>query len=77
MSEEPPIEDLLRELAQQVLGTLVRRHGKFDSCEDAVQEALLVASTQWADKGVPDNPRSWLYPFLTNRPAIPREYHLM
>ena len=35
------IEDLLRELAPQVLGALVRRHGQFDACEDAVQEALL------------------------------------
>ncbi len=53
-------EDLLRELAPQVLGTLVRRHGQFDACEDAVQEALLVAATQWPTQGVPDRPRSWL-----------------
>jgi len=38
------MERLLRELAPQVLGTLVRRHGQFDACEDAVQEALLAAS---------------------------------
>jgi predicted RNA polymerase sigma factor len=38
------IEDLLRELAPQVLGSLVRRHGQFDACEDAVQEALLAAT---------------------------------
>ena len=44
------IEDLLRELAPQVLGTLVRRHGQFDACEDAVQEALLAAAQQWADR---------------------------
>jgi len=60
LREEPGIEDLLRELAPQVLGTLVRRHGQFDACEDAVQEALLAASVQWIEKGVPDNPRSWL-----------------
>jgi predicted RNA polymerase sigma factor len=34
------VEGLLRELAPQVLGALVRRHGRFDACEDAVQEAL-------------------------------------
>jgi RNA polymerase sigma factor (sigma-70 family) len=39
---------------------LVRRHGQFEACEDAVQEALLAASQQWPAKGVPDNPRSWL-----------------
>lgn len=40
-------EELLRTLAPQVLGTLVRRHGAFDACEDAVQEALLAAAVQW------------------------------
>jgi predicted RNA polymerase sigma factor len=54
------IGDLLRELAPQVLGTLVRRYGQFDACEDAVQEALLAAALQWPTDGVPDRPRSWL-----------------
>jgi RNA polymerase sigma factor (sigma-70 family) len=54
------IEDLLRELAPQVLGVLVRRHGQFDACEDAVQEALLAATVQWPGQGVPERPRSWL-----------------
>jgi RNA polymerase sigma factor (sigma-70 family) len=61
------VEDLLRELAPQVLGTLVRRHGQFDACEDAVQEALLAAALQWAAKGVPDNPRSWLLTVASRR----------
>ncbi len=60
MSGTPRVEDLLRELAPQVLGTLVRRHGQFDACEDAVQEALLAAAMQWPAEGVPDRPRSWL-----------------
>jgi len=54
------IEDLLRELTPQVLGTLVRRYGRFEGCEDAVQEAVLAASLQWPTEGVPDNPRGWL-----------------
>src|SRR5260370_439250 len=56
------VEELLRELAPQVLGTLVRRygHGQFAACEDAVQEALLAAALQWPTEGVPDRPRSWL-----------------
>jgi RNA polymerase sigma factor (sigma-70 family) len=58
--ESPRVEDQLRELAPQVLGTLVRRHGQFDACEDAVQEALLAASRQWSEVGVPESPRSWL-----------------
>jgi RNA polymerase sigma factor (sigma-70 family) len=53
-------EDLLRELAPQVLGTLVRRRGQFEACEDAVQEALLAAVVQWPEKGLPERPRSWL-----------------
>jgi RNA polymerase sigma factor (sigma-70 family) len=54
------IEDLLRELAPQVLGTLVRRYGDFDTCEDAVQEALLAAARQWPAEGTPANPKGWL-----------------
>ncbi|MFI7189858.1 RNA polymerase sigma factor [Nocardia nova] len=51
---------LLREVAPVVLGILVRRYGDFDAAEDAVQEAMLAAVTQWPDKGYPDNPRAWL-----------------
>ncbi|MGV9323757.1 RNA polymerase sigma factor [Streptosporangium sandarakinum] len=63
----PPIEDLLRELAPQVLGTLIRRHGRFEECEDAVQEALLAATVQWPAEGVPDNPRGWLVTVASRR----------
>ncbi|MFF4894658.1 RNA polymerase sigma factor [Micromonospora chersina] len=61
------IEDLLRALAPQVLGVLVRRHGQFYACEDAVQEALLAAATQWPTQGLPDHPRSWLVTVATRR----------
>lgn len=54
------VEDLLRELAPQVLGALVRRYSHFDIAEDAVQEALLVAAQQWPGQGVPEDPRPWL-----------------
>jgi RNA polymerase sigma factor (sigma-70 family) len=54
------IEDLLREFAPQVLAALVRRHGQFDACEDAVQEALLAAALQWPGQGIPRRPRAWL-----------------
>ena len=63
----PRIEDLLRELAPQVLGTLMRRHEHLDACEDAVQEALLAAALHWAEKGLPENPRSWLVTVASRR----------
>jgi len=56
------IDDLLRRLAPQVLGVLVRRYGHFDTAEDAVQEALLAAAIQWQRDRVPDNPRAWRSP---------------
>jgi predicted RNA polymerase sigma factor len=37
----------VRRLVPDVLGALARRHGHFDACEDAVQEALLAAAAQW------------------------------
>jgi RNA polymerase sigma factor (sigma-70 family) len=60
MSEVPRSEELWRALAPQVLGALVRRYGHFESCEDAVQEALVAASRQWPEDGVPEEPRTWL-----------------
>jgi RNA polymerase sigma factor (sigma-70 family) len=61
------VEDLLRELAPQVLGALVRRYGHFDTAEDATQEALLAAATQWPAEGVPDHPRGWLVRVASRR----------
>jgi RNA polymerase sigma factor (sigma-70 family) len=60
VTDDRSVEDLLRDLAPQVLGALVRRHGQFDACEDAVQEALLAAAVQWPRDGVPRHPRPWL-----------------
>jgi RNA polymerase sigma factor (sigma-70 family) len=67
MSTDPRIEHVLRELAPKVLGTLVRKHGQFDACEDAVQEALLAAALQWTTDGLPDSPRSWLTTVASRR----------
>jgi RNA polymerase sigma factor (sigma-70 family) len=61
------VEELLRELAPRVLGVLVRRHGAFDTCEDAVQEALLAAATTWPTGGLPTNPTGWLITTASRR----------
>jgi len=67
VSTDTRAEDLLRELAPQVLGVLVRRYGLFDACEDAVQEALLAAARQWPENGIPANPRGWLITVASRR----------
>ncbi|MFE0106081.1 RNA polymerase sigma factor [Streptomyces sp. NPDC059009] len=67
MSSTARVEDLLRPLAPQVLGALVRRYGHFGAAEDAVQEALLAAVRQWPGEGVPDNPRGWLIRVASRR----------
>ena len=61
------VEDLLRQFAPQVLGSLVRRYGHFDLAEDAVQEALLAAALQWPEQGIPENPRGWLITVAVRR----------
>jgi len=50
-------EHLLRDLAPQVLGVVIRRFRDFAAAEDAVQEALIAAALQWPREGIPDNPR--------------------
>jgi RNA polymerase sigma factor (sigma-70 family) len=62
-------ERLLRELAPQVLGAVIRRFRDFGASEDAVQEALIAAAAQWPREGVPDDPRAWLYQVASRRIA--------
>jgi len=59
LSNAQPAE-LLRELAPQVLGAVMRRFRDFTIAEDAVQEALIAAAKQWPRDGLPENPRAWL-----------------
>ena len=60
------VEGLLRELAPQVLGAVVRRYGHFDTAEDAAQEAMIAAAASWPD-GLPDNPKAWLVTVAARR----------
>ena len=58
---------LLRELAPQVLGVMVRRFRDFGAAEDAVQEALLAAALKWPEAGLPESPRAWLIQVAARR----------
>jgi RNA polymerase sigma factor (sigma-70 family) len=60
-------EHLLRDLAPQVLGAVIRRYRDFSSAEDAVQEALLAASLQWPREGLPESPKAWLIQVASRR----------
>jgi RNA polymerase sigma factor (sigma-70 family) len=60
-------EDVWRREAPHVLGALVRRYGDFDACEDALQEAMVAATTQWERDGVPEQPRGWLVRVASRR----------
>ena len=64
---EIDVENLLRQLAPQALGAVVRRYGHFDVAEDAVQEAMLAAATQWPSEGLPHNPKGWLITVAARR----------
>ena len=72
MADHPydvPFEHLLRELAPQVLGAVARRFRDFSSAEDAVQEAMIAAFTQWPQEGIPENPRGWMIQVACRRMA--------
>jgi RNA polymerase sigma factor (sigma-70 family) len=64
---EESIDALLRRLTPRVLGAVVRRYGHFDTCEDAVQEALIAAAGQWPTDGVPHRPHAWLIQVASRR----------
>lgn len=60
-------ERLLRNLAPQTLGAVIRRFRDFTAAEDAVQEALIAAALQWPRQGVPHNPKAWLIHVASRR----------
>ena len=54
------VDDVYRDESRRVLATLIRLLGDFDLAEDALHDAFAAAVDQWAQDGVPDNPRTWL-----------------
>jgi RNA polymerase sigma factor (sigma-70 family) len=61
------IEGLLRDAAPRALAVVARRSGDFADTEDAVQEAMLEASSQWLARGVPESPVGWLVHVASRR----------
>lgn len=66
-ADQAELEATLRAAAPRVLAALTRRHGDFDQCEDAAQEALLEASVQWRQHGIPAQPAGWLITVANRR----------
>jgi RNA polymerase sigma-70 factor, ECF subfamily len=54
-----------------VLARLIRILGDFDLAEDALQDALVAATSDWPARGVPANPAGWLVT-TARRKAIDR-----
>jgi RNA polymerase sigma-70 factor (ECF subfamily) len=54
------VDTIYRSESRQVLATLIRLLGDFETAEEALHEAFAVAVEQWARDGVPVNPRAWL-----------------
>src|ERR1700682_2950233 len=54
------VDAVYRSESRQVLATLIRLLGDFETAEEALHDAFAVAVEQWARDGVPSNPRAWL-----------------
>ena len=54
------VDAIYRAESRQVLATLIRLLGDFETAEEALHDAFAVAVEQWARDGVPANPRAWL-----------------
>src|SRR3989442_13482041 len=54
------VDAVYRSESRQVLATLIRLLGDFETAEEALHDAFTVAVEQWARDGVPANPRAWL-----------------
>ncbi|NLA36319.1 MAG: sigma-70 family RNA polymerase sigma factor, partial [Actinobacteria bacterium] len=61
------IDDELRRWRPAVLGALLRRHRDLERCEDAVQEACVVAVERWTRDGLPERPDAWLLTVANRR----------
>ena len=54
------IEAIYQAESRRVFASLVRLLRDFDLAEESLHEAFATAVTQWAESGIPKNPRAWL-----------------
>jgi RNA polymerase sigma-70 factor, ECF subfamily len=54
------VDAVYRSDSRRVFATLIRLLGDFDLAEEALHDAFAAAVEQWAESGVPANPRAWL-----------------
>jgi RNA polymerase sigma-70 factor (ECF subfamily) len=54
------VEAIYQTESRQVLATLIRLLGDFETAEEALHDAFAAAVEQWARDGIPANPRAWL-----------------
>jgi RNA polymerase sigma-70 factor, ECF subfamily len=54
------VDAVYRSESRRVLATLIRLLGDFDLAEEALQDAFTAAVEQWEERGIPENPRTWL-----------------
>jgi RNA polymerase sigma-70 factor (ECF subfamily) len=65
------VDRLFRHESGRAIASLIRVLGDFDSAEDAVQEAFVMAMEVWPERGIPDNPGAWITTTARNK-AIDR-----
>ena len=53
-------ERVFREEYGLIFASLVRTFGDFDTAEEAIQQAFVVAVDRWPSGGLPDNPAAWI-----------------
>lgn len=83
MSQSTDIQQLVAHLFRHEAGKMTAVLTKLfglphvELAEDIVQETLVAALETWKIKGIPDNPRAWLYKVAKNRTlnALRRQQH--
>jgi RNA polymerase sigma-70 factor (ECF subfamily) len=67
MSVESSVEQIARSYWGELLSVLTVNIRDIQTAEDALQDAVLTAMTQWEPGALPVNPKGWLYKVAMNR----------